>query len=136
MTPATYNQRASHPDDGWATFNDLEAEYGAMLDAVTAEAYPRDYLRRTRMGDTARDNLSRCVTALCKFGRSTIDSWADLQMFHAPSECYADTARYLDRQANDIAKDFGYDDTDAVYDALLGRVTFRIAYELAVTWAQ
>lgn len=136
MTPIRINHPTTDPTSGWATFDDLESVYGEKLDAITAEAYPRSDLRRTRLHAEGRDNLSRCVSALWKFGQSSVEAWDDLAAFHAPQECYGDVGRSLDRQAEQIAIDHGFASTDAVYEALLSRVAYHAAYELSVLWVR
>lgn len=119
----------ANTDTGWATFDDLEACYGAMLDAVTAKAYPRGAYKLTRMGDN-QGELGRCVSALARECRHLGWAITDIELYYAPSECVGVVVTAFTRKVQAICQDHGYDDVDAVYEELGQRTSNRWAYDL------
>jgi SAM-dependent MidA family methyltransferase len=62
-----------------------------------------------------RAEFTRFTEALVKHQLNEESSYADLDAFYAPSECYRDVARGLDRQLAALFDSYGY--TAESYDA-------------------
>ena len=79
------------------------AERHAALDATERRPAP------------LRAEFARFTEALVKHRLNEESSYADLAAFYAPSECYADVARGLDRELAALFDSYGY--TAESYDA-------------------
>jgi hypothetical protein len=64
------------------------------------------------------DRLSRAASVILKFGLAEQEIAEDLHAFFAPSECYADTYRWHEKQLTTALNALGFADEDEVQFAL------------------